>query len=162
MPNSFGLFLKTLAALVPTILRENLAVLLSFYGLRKRSTRASVRPLAAADHRKLPAHVRKDLVQLGVVALPSERVFFLHTFFHLHDEGPAGSSYPAGGKPTARMAVASAEAVGSAPLLQRGRAHGLAPGPVAGSRAVARARGCRAPCWSRPAAPLRPEPPTTV
>ena len=71
--------------------------------------------------------------------------FFSHIFFRLHDEGPAGSSYPAEGKPTARMAVASAEAVGSAPLLRRGRAHGLAPDPVAGSRAVARARGCRAP-----------------
>ena len=88
-----------------------------------------------------------DNTEIKDPASPKSAIFFKHTFFRLHDEGPAGSSYPAGGKPTARMAIASAGAVGSAPLLQRGRAHGLAPGPVAGSRAVARARGCRAP-WT--------------
>ena len=74
--------------------------------------------------------------------------------FFLHDEGPAGSSYPADVKPTARMAVASEKAVGSAPLLRRARAHGLAPDPVAGSRVVARSgpggSGCCSQCRRGP------------
>ena len=62
--------------------------------------------------------------------------------------------------PTARLRLAQWQS--ARPPSARSSTRSMAPGPETGSRVGARRTGFRAPCCSPPAAPLRPEWPTTV